>query len=196
MRSPSAPPSSATTPAEPAATAPVDTTPVVTAPAASVPPAVVEPLVPPGPAPSPGRRRLLGAAVAAVVVLLAGFFAFRALTDEDSSDLGGGTTVTGGETTVTDDEGPSTTEDGGGQTLTTLPGDDWGAEAETVFIDLCTNPSSGQAGATQDQCQCLYDFISENVEFDVFVQQDIEFQQGGPLPPVMNQAVIGCAASS
>jgi molecular chaperone DnaK len=149
-------------------------------------PAPVPFAAPPSPA-KPGQgRRLWIAAATAVLLLLGGFFAVRAFLDDPEDP------IDGDETTTTADDGTDTTA-GGEETIVTLPGDDWGPDAEGVFVDGCTSQTGSQG---QDACQCMYDYVSENEDFDTYNQQDIEFQQGGPPPPIVNEAVTECVLAS
>jgi hypothetical protein len=149
---------------------------------------------PPTTPPSGGavRNRWALAAVAAVVVLLAGVFGVRALLDDDTNPDDETTDTTTGETTTTGDD-TTTTGSTGETTSETLPGDDWGAEAEAAFIGECTS-----GVATDDQCQCIYDIISEQVGFDEWNQASLEFAESNDsadLPPEASSAPLQCASA-
>ncbi len=216
------------TPGEPVVTEPAwtDVTPETQPQPAAVavaptPPPVPEPAT--GPfvptvAKAKARRGLwIGLAAAAVVALLGGFFAFRELTAEETASGGGTADTEADENTAGEnlDEGLETIdtldevlgdlggEDTGGgefgdQTITTIPGDDWGPAAEAFMVDSCTNPSSGLPGSPRDTCQCVYDYLAENADFDEYKQADIEFQESGDdfskFPPVLIEAAGECGA--
>jgi hypothetical protein len=179
---------------------------------ATIPPPVTEPVtapvaatfppptpMPPSPLPSPastgaGRNRWALAAVAAVVVLLAAVFGVRELLDDDTNPDDETTDTTTGDTTTTGDD-TTTTESTGEVTSETLPGDDWGPEAEAAFLGECT---SGAPAPTENQCQCIYDIISEEVGFDEWNQASIEFAESNDpadLPPEASSAPLQCASA-
>jgi actin-like ATPase involved in cell morphogenesis len=192
----------AVTPVPPSAPA----APVVTTQPAGEPPPAAQPWPaappappPPPPAPSaappaPGRSRWWpAAAAAAVVLLIAGIFGVSQLLDDGEG---------------TDDDTTTTTVEGGnGEEVTaeTLPGSDWGDEAEREFLRTCTTPSEDGPGGTlpETTCQCVYDFLAENQDFEEYnrlEQQIAEELAAGDTSnvltynPVLTQGLNDCGA--
>jgi actin-like ATPase involved in cell morphogenesis len=189
-------------------TAAVQPTPAPAAPPVGPQPGAPAPIGQPpmGPPSSrPHRRRAVVLAVLAVFVLLAGGLAAWLLTRPDESEFGGGATTSidfGGTILPTID----TSDTGGTETTVaagsdaTLPGLDWGPDAEAAFVDDCANPSSGLPGLPEDDCHCIYGYVSTHADFDEFNQQSIDWIEGGrsflDYPQVLLDAASECGADA
>jgi hypothetical protein len=72
----------------------------------------------------------------------------------------------------------------------------YSGEVESEFVGACTEGSGG-AGGTTAQCECIYDRISQEIEFDRFVEINSELGENpDQIPPELQPIVEECLGAT